>query len=511
MDAYRKRSGDDFLLFINGLVIPSASGPKQFSDCLEPFQLEFFEAIAPSLYALRDGKMPPIRRWWMERTKKAGKDSDLACIVTWLIGFARRPFKCQICAENRKQAAILRNRTIELIHYNPWVQERVEVIESDIRSRKMKRQVWAHIESTDTGGAAQGETPDLLILNELVHVSKWSVMETHMNNADGVPQGIVIISTNAGIKGTRAEAWRSLAINNPKRWGVYIWNEQSPWVSEKDVEEARKRDPVGSEFERLWRGKWVSGVGNAVSEEDIARCFRDDLEPQVAAEPGLIYVAGLDLGVSHDHAGLVVLGVDTIERRIRVVHLESWMPNHLTGGKLEVDLMAVERKCGWVHSTFAPIWFGYDPAAGGSFMAQRLRLGGAPMCEFKFSSASSLTLMATTFVKTMKAGMLNSFESAELRRDFGKFCIEHRPPSNYKLTAVSDEFGHADVGTALVICLPRAIDLLGGWVVDDMHLVAEDDSPLSEEEIAEMPEDLREIYDGAIEDEREWRSQLSGW
>jgi len=114
----------------------------------------------------------------------------------------------------------------------------------------------------------------------------------------------------------------------------------------------------------------------------------------------------------------------------------------------------VEDACYKVHKTFRIRWFGYDPAAGGSFMAQRLRRRGVPMRELSFSSPTNLKNMATSLVQCMTSRTLEGFddEDGRLRRDFGKFNILEKP-SYYRLEAVSDEFGHADVGTALVICL----------------------------------------------------------
>jgi len=88
------------------------------------------------------------------------------------------------------------------------------------------------------------------VLNELVHVERWPVMETHMNNADGVPQGVVIISTNAGFKGTKADVWRKAAMADPGRWGLHVWHERAPWTDPADIEEARRRN-IGSEYKRL--------------------------------------------------------------------------------------------------------------------------------------------------------------------------------------------------------------------------------------------------------------------
>ena len=174
-------------------------------------------------------------------------------------------------------------------------------------------------------------------------------------------------------------------------------------------------------------------------------------------------------------------------------------------GKIEVDMEAVELECRRLHRVYNIGWFGYDPAAGGSFMAQRLRKRGVPMVEVSFSNPSNMTSMATAFVTSLKDEILECYEDSEgrLRRDFGKFDILHKPPSKYRLVAVSDEFGHADVGTALVICLPKAKQLLGlgsGLMMDDIIADVADAEP-TEEELDEMPDELKDIYDGENEEE----------
>jgi hypothetical protein len=463
------------------------------------FQEETFEAIIPSLYSLRKGEHPYPRRFWVERTKKSSKDGDIAALVLWLIAFPSRPFLAQICAANSKQAAIIQDRAVDIVHFNPWLNDLIEIVEGRIRNKHEPRKVRTIIESTGSAGEAQGPTPDLLILNELVHVDKWGVMEAHMQNADGVPNGVVIISTNAGVKGTAAHVWRKNAIKNPKRWSVHLWSQPTPWVRPEDIEDAKRRDPIGVETSRLWYGKWVSGTGNAVSEEEIDSCFV--LEgPSLEPDNGWMYLGGLDLGVSHDHAAVVILGINRQDQRICVATMKAWVPNmKIESGKEEVDLMDVERFCIEMHRRYRISWLGYDPAAGGSFMAQRLRKINLPMREAKFSSTTVQTAMATSFVQAVKDGKLECYEDSEgrLRRDFGKFAIEHKPPSRYKLVAVADEFGHADVGVALVLQLPKAMEMLetwGGFLPDDV-LVYNSDGDVSEEDLEDAPDIIKGIFD----------------
>jgi len=501
--AYQIAAKDSFMVFVRGLTIPSASGPALFDKVMASFQRECFADLALSLHAVKDGTMPPKRRFWIERTKKSSKDCDVSACLIWLMAFSERPLLGQVCAANSEQARIIEDRATAFLHYNPWLNDYVEILQRTIRSKKLPREIRTQIEATGSAGAAQGPTPDILILNELVHVERWTVMEAHMNNADGVPRGMAIVATNAGIRGSKAEVWRKNAFANKSRWTVHVWNKLAPWISIDDMEDAKRRDPIGAEFSRLWRGRWISGVGDAVDQDSIDRAFCLD-GPLSGPESGWRYLGGLDLGVSHDHAGVALLGVNEKEQRIKVARIAAWEPSVPNDkGVLEVDCEAVEAECEHLSKLFRMEYFGYDPAAGGSFMAQRLRKKNVPMREMTFSSPTNQSAMATSFVKAMKDGRLECYEDDEgrLRRDFGKFSIEHKPPSKYKLIATSDEFGHADVGVALVIPLPRAIEMLGG--VSGLQMtdsVAFDmDEELSDEELDELPDALRDIYDLEVE------------
>jgi len=509
----RKRGETDFMTFVRNLQLKGAHGPAKFDDIMASFQRECFEDLAPCLEALRSAEMPDWRRWWIERTKKASKDTDIAVCLVWLIAYSERPFLAQVCAANSDQAAIVEDRAREILFYNEWLGEKIEVVQKLIRQRERPSIVRCQIESTGTAGSAQGPTPDILILNELTHVDKWSVMEAHMNNADGVPRGVVIVSTNAGIKGTKAEVWRKTALEGKgKRWKVCLWQHKSPWLSDGDMEDAKKRDPIGLEFARLWLGLWVSGKGDAVDEASIDASFCLT-GPLLGPERKWSYIAGLDLGISHDHAGVVVCGVNREEQKVRIAQIQDFAPSIQGGGKnLEVNIQAVEDYCLKMADRFRIEYFGYDPAAGGSFTAQRLRSKNVRMVQQTFSPGN-LTLMAKAFVVLMKGRRLECFEDehGHLRRDFGKFSISHRPPSDYKLEAVSDEFGHADVGTSLVICLPRAIEMLGGFAAlqpeDSIACSFGDEDDLTDAEILELPPEFAELYGlyGEIEEEHESR------
>lgn len=514
---YRHQSETDFLLFIQGLIIPSATGSKLFSTCIEDFQMDFFRAVEPTLNAIRLGETPEARRFWLERTKKASKDADIALCIIWLVAFVKHPFLCQVCASNQKQAGIIKRRINSILHFNPWLNKFITVQQNRIISNQLPHIVYAIIEATDAaGGSAHGETPDLLILNELVHVAKWATMEVHMNNADGTPRSVVIVATNAGYKGTKAYTWRQNAIKKVGRWAVYIWDQVAPWTNPKDVEDAKTRN-TPSEQSRLWRGTWVSGKGDALDESDIDRCFRDELLPLDEPEDGWLYLMAIDLGISHDHAGIALVGINIASQRIRVALVQGFAPDTRTEeGLMEVDLTAVENTIYNLSKTFRVMWVGYDPAAGGSFMAQRLGKRGVPMNKVSFSTPSNLNDMAQAFMKLVKGGRLECYPDDRLRDDFGKFNIvplRLGAEEVYKLKAVSDESGHADVGTALVILLPKALEMIGGIIGlladDDIGLL--EDKEITDKEVEAMPDELREIYDMDTPSKPSFGGDDDGW
>ncbi len=504
--AYQARVADDPMLFFRGLVIPGDTGARLFDDCMADFQVATFNDLNPSLIAVRDGKMPPISRFWIERTKKAGKDSDIAAALLWLVAFARRPLYMQVGAADADQAAIVKRRIHDLLFYNPWLNDYVQIKQNKVVGTNGLGVL--EIIAADVAGS-HGETPDVLVVNELSHITKWEFVENLLDNADGVPQGMVILATNAGFKGSKAAVLRDAAIK--QNWCCHILSRPAPWHTQAALDNARARSTL-SRFNRLWWGKWASGKGDAISEADIDRIFKPELRPPNGPETGWTYIAGLDLGVSHDHAGLMVAGVHPGRQVIRAAVMRGFEPARGTG---EVDLIAVEDAVLAAFRTFRLVWVGYDPYQA-VLMAQRLRLKRVPMQPVSFTGGN-INTMATSMVEVLSNGKFEAWEETDgrLRRDLGRMSIIERP-YGYKLEATRDEYGHADVGTGLAILLPQALNILasGGWgsLGPDDAIDVENDDPLSAAEEAAMPDELREIYDGeaavAQETRRVWINDL---
>lgn len=493
--AYQLASPKDFYGFIRGLKIPSAHGPRTFATVMADFQETCFKELAPNIQALRDGELPKRRRFWIERTKKSSKDGDIGAALLWLVAFPTRPLYIQVGAADRDQAGIVRRRIKDILFNNPWLENIIEIQRYKVRNKNGLAEV--DILAADVSGS-HGETPDMLILNELSHVTKWEFLQNLMDNATGVPRGIVVVATNAGFKGTTADVWRRNAIKSDD-WFVHIWDKPSPWLSPSDIDDAKKRNTIGR-FNRLYYGKWSSGKGDAFDERDIDAMLHLGDGPVQEPESGWMYVCGLDLGVSHDHAGLVMVGVHVREQRMKLAYMRGWEPSVVTN---EINLQEIEDTVAALAMKFRAEVH-YDPWQA-KLMSQRLRKRMLRVIEMPFTG-SRLSLMANTLKEVIENRKLEAWDDEEqrLRRDLGKLSLVEKP-YGYRLEAVSDEFGHADVGIALAICLPRAVEMLAGraglWPDEDIADL--DDTPLSKDEIEKLPRELRDIYDAMDEVNKE--------
>ncbi len=190
------------------------------------------------------------------------------------------------------------------------------------------------------------------------------------------------------------------------------------------------------------------------------------------------------------------------DRRIRVARLKRWIPP--VGGK--IDLRQVRETCHDWAKEYTVQWFGYDPSQA-VLMAQDLTGLGVPMREVPFSG-NNLDRMATTLKETLEAGILEAYddEQLSLQKDLGKLDIVEKP-YGYRLTATSDEDGHADVATALCIVLPEAVRRLGGLTLAAERTMLYDVDLIKQDEYEEIPEELRSIYDTYDEMEREFPSR----
>src|SRR5215469_18756684 len=122
-----RRFASDPAAFRDALILPSAHGAQRLGAILADFQRRDFAALDRAFLALRNGQRPTPNRFWLERTKGASKDTDLAVMLLWLLAFVQRPLVCQVGAADRDQADELRKACKGMLRINPWLSEAIEV------------------------------------------------------------------------------------------------------------------------------------------------------------------------------------------------------------------------------------------------------------------------------------------------------------------------------------------------------------------------------------------------
>lgn len=436
----------DPMAFIADLTVPIPGDPR-FGDVMAPFQRMRFRKLVPDLAALVAKKRPPIGKHWWEATKGASKDTDLAAALIWLLVFARRPLYGQAGAADAGQAGEIRKATNEWLASNPWLKERVTVLRSEVRATKTGSTL--EILTADKA-TAHGARPDFLLVNELHAIKQQEVAETWVDNADKISWGVRVIATNAGYQNSWQWKWREIALAGSKigTWYFHKFAEPAPWISMVKLAESKRRNTL-SRYRRLWKGVWVHGSGDALEFGDVEACV--NMTEGVEPDDKMIFLGGLDLGVRHDHSALVVLGVEPMGR-IKLAVCESWAP----GPDGKVDLIAVRRGVVTAHKKYDLRWLGYDPSQA-ELMAQELEREGVPACPVEFRG-KMLDLMAREILQAFRNRRIDLYRDERLLNDLFRLTIEERS-YGYKLSAVSDDMGHADTAIALAIPLPLALEI----------------------------------------------------
>ena len=444
-----KRARADLVYFAGNLRVPSAKGDAVFREAWAPFQQAYFARLDPIIRAVETGEEPSTNQVWDERSKGGSKDTDNAIVLLHALAFSRRPLDLQCGAADRDQAGEVRKAIRDLLRLNPSLAERVEVQSWSVVCKATRCEL--SILATDVA-SAHGSRPDILFVNELSHIAQEDFASNLFDNATKKPRGLRIVATNAGFQGTWQARWRRLA-QDSRRWFFHALSEPAPWLSEEELAEAERRNSR-ARFARLFHGVWIPKLGDALDSEDITACIAPSGPPP--SSPGSSYhVAGLDLGIKHDHSAFALLRVDKHSQYIHTVDLRAWTPDVRTG---KVDLIAVESYCYRAHTRFNLRSLAYDPYQA-ALLSQRLALRGVPMREMTFTGAN-LNLMASTLLDVFRSRRITIPNDPRLIDDLNKLQIEERS-YGHRLTAVSDETGHADLATALAIALPVAVEEAG--------------------------------------------------
>ncbi len=436
------------MAFFRQLKVPEADPSKRFDEVWGGFQEEAFEEISPCLMAVATDQMPPYRGVWLERTKGASKDSDVACCLLWLAFFSRRPLDMEMGAEKEEQAAETTKAMEDIVELNPWMKPHITFFKTRVFAKRTR--VEMDVLAT-TRTAAHGSRPHVSLINELSHIVTKKFAETMQDNATKLANNFMLIATNAGELHSWQYDWREELRRN-KTWWFQKVEEIAPWIPERNIETARGLS-TPMRFNRLWKGIWSPREGDAIDPVDIDRAIRltGPMTTEEIKRDGWLVILGGDAGIKHDHAALIALAVKPGQPEIRLARCESWAP----GPNQKIDLTLMDAAIARAHRDFLLLGMCYDVTQM-ELMAQRAAKIGVPIDPINFTGREA-DEMVRVILECFRNGRIAIFPDEMLIRDLHRLVIKENRFGHYKLDAIRDEYGHADRAIALAIALPAAV------------------------------------------------------
>lgn len=471
--------------------VPTGAGARRFGDCMADFQAERFAALNPSLVAVATGAEPPCRRFFIEATKGASKDSDLAVCLLWLLAFSPRCLRIQIGAYDQDQAGEIRLIVRQLLRIdaplNRAIASLVEVRADAIENTRTGSR--AEILTTDSKGS-HGSRPDVVIVNELSHIGDKEFAETLLDNADKCPRGIVVCATNSGWSDSWQAEWRAAAVASP-RWFVHEYQRPAPWISTDDLADSQRRNPP-ARFQRLWHGIWTAGEGDAIDGGliDQAFCLSG---PHDAPKPGYAYILAVDLSITRDSTCAIVLGLDCgwsrdlpgkprprhrlhdalVDLGYSDIEDEPEIESEFLGGSRNIELARLVR---WqpspghrvpltdVEQTIADLsrLFGVQKILADNYqaelMVQHLQQVGHPATGIQISQSTRRAIASATLT-AFQERRLRLFAHDQLNREVRALRIREKPNDVVVLESPRTNGSHGDCAFAMGLGLLGIRDL----------------------------------------------------
>ncbi len=423
----------------------------KLGDVLEPWQRADFEAMDNALLEAA-GRKPydpsTIRYSWQERPRGHSKSSDAAAAALWFLLFARGAFPIIVAAADRDQAKLVRDAIDRLVKLNPWIGGVVKVNSFEILGRSGSK---LSVISCDVGSSF-GATPRLVIADEVCHWPQSTGEElwgSLFSSAGKRRECCVLSISNAGMVGTWTHQLRDRIQNNPAWRFSRLEGPQASWITPAVLEQ-QQRLLLPKQFQRLWLNQWTDQEGDAIEPELIDRAIDKTLSPMERAEPGFVYVAGVDVGLTSDATGLVVLAKDPRAQRVRLAKVRLWKPTK----KISVSLSEVEAEIRELHRAFRFAKVLIDPFQTIQ-MIERLKNDRLPVEAMPVNSAF-YSKSARNVLSAFSDGLVQLFDNFDLVRDLRAMSLIEQPPGNVRLVLPKTDAGHCDAGMAFLLALDAA-------------------------------------------------------
>jgi hypothetical protein len=452
---------------------------RRFGDVMDPWQRDDFATLDPALQRCNGRKADDGARMraYFERGRGSSKTTDLAVTVCWALAFAARPIRGYAYAADKDQARLLRDAVMTLVRLNPWLGAILSVDAQrvvNVAKGHPAEGAQLTIEASDVG-SSYGILPDLIIADELVHwEGDGSLFHSLISSAAKRSNCLLVVISNAGMCDSWAWGVREAARTDEAWYFSRLDGPVASWITPARLAEQRRMLPAIA-YARLWENQWSSGGGDALTEADIAAAFHENLQPMNGSEPDMLFVGGLDLGLTRDCSAFVVLAVADNGRSstVQLAHHKLWRGT--PGAK--VNIADIERHVLDIDAQFSLEFLGYDPWQA-EHLAQRLeqltlhrrrtttiykpirQRGSAPWMREVQPTAANLRQQATLTIESFQDRRLRFYPCEPLKRDLHKLRVEEKS-YGIRLVSPRDGEGHGDTFSAFANALLISHELAG--------------------------------------------------
>jgi len=311
-----------------------------------------------------------------------------------------------------------------------------------------------------------GLRPTFVAFDEL-HVQPnrdlWDALYTSLLKR---PDAMLLATTTAGhdLNSICYEVYERAISGSEPRW-YCLWlegdsAERPPWISDEDIEEARRTLPAPV-FQRLHENRWVSATGSIWSREQVERCRDITLEPQAVGQRGQSYHMGVDLGLTHDRTAAVIAHKDFEAGRIVIDSIQVWEGSQ----SAPVQIAAVESYIEWALRAFPNLSVALDPWQMQSTV-QRLRDMRVKTVHF---SNEYVARLSSNLHHLISGGLLRFYPHPLLEQELAE-VIARQTPYGWRIDHAANR--HDDVVIAMgMAALECAASRPPGriWTADDLE------------------------------------------
>ncbi len=322
------------------------------------------------------------RQHWIELPRGARKTTDLAGIQLAAL-YAQAPpmARLYVGASDEEQAQELIDAALGLIERTPELAGVFRTGELEITNAAN----GASVRALAADASAMGKRAWMITLDEVANWPEtrkakrfWGVL-TSGNRKIADCRTVVI--TNAG--DPQHWAWkRRETARTSVHWRFVSIPGPLPWLTGSDLQVLRENAETDSEFDRLHLNRWTTSEDRLATRDDLSACTV--LPGPLAPQPGLTYVACLDVGVVNDRTVLAVMHAEDgpAGRTVVLDRIDRWSGTRgapVDLGDVRDTLISRARE----YRASAVV----DPHQA-VLIAQEARAAGVIVTEFAFTAAS---------------------------------------------------------------------------------------------------------------------------